>query len=214
MRCKMYKCCVNHSLTCICRVGLPSITTDYEQSSLSRLILEMANRIGSCREGKYEKTNEGWHQNTLLRECVIHSPNLWGWDIRKAPSTSGQSLCPHMHSWSYNLHAKNIPWLPIACQEFSGFQILSLPFSGFRVSLPSLPSLHHWLQAHGAYGVLTRLLPLQVLSPWFDVFPQASLSACPFLLPSSTLLKPCWFPTDRYIGSALFCSPVSSLHLY
>lgn len=146
---------------------------------------------------------------------MICSPNLWGWDIRKATPTSSQSLLPHIHSWSYNYHtSKKHPTVLHGCQKFSSFQMLTLLSLKSHISLPSLSSLYHWLQAHGAYGVLTRPLPLQVLFPWFEVFPQPSLSAYHLLLTSSAFLKPRRLPTDRHIGHFLPRSPVWSLHLY
>lgn len=53
--------------------------------------------------------------------------------------------------------------------------------------------------------ILTSLLPLHELFPWFEVFPQPSLSAC-HLLTSSAFLKPRRLPTDRHVGHFLPCS--------
>lgn len=186
--------------------------TGYEQSSLPDWYQRWQIGLGATEE-QYKTTNEGYRASEHATQgCMICSSNLWGWDIRKAPPTSSQSLLPHIHSWSYNYHiskktSHGSPWLPEIQQLPNPDPALS------HISLPSLFSLYHWLQAHGAYGVLTRPLPLQVLFPWFEVFPHPSLSAY-LLLTSSAFLKPRRLPTDRHIGHFLPRSPVWSLHLY
>lgn len=129
---------------------------DYEQSSLPDWYQGWQMGLGATEE-QYRTTSEHVAQGHMI--C---SPNLWGWDIRKAPPTSSQSLLLHIHSWSYNYHTSKktshgSPWLPEiqwlpnpdpALSEVSQFPTLSFQsvplasgsWSIWRLHLPSAPA--------------------------------------------------------------------------
>ena len=126
---------------------------------------------------------------------MICSANLWGWDIRKAPPTSSQSLLPHIHSWPYNYHtSKTHPMVLHGCQKFSGFQIPTLPSLKSHNSLPCLSSLYHGF----------RLMEHMASSPAF----------CPctcFFLGLKSSLSPHFLPVVSSLPAQHFWSPASSL---
>lgn len=113
---------------------LPSVTTDCEQSNLPRWALGLENRMGSSKE---------WQQGEPMKGGIrmVSSPSLWSW---------GQSLLPHTIPSHRTIIPNTKPWLSIACQEFGGFQILTLTAPGFYVPHPVPQSIPYVASSHAS----------------------------------------------------------------
>lgn len=177
--------------------------TDYEQSRLPDWYQRWQIGLGAT-EKQYKTTNEGYRASEHATQGrTIYSSNLWGWDIRKAPPTSSQSLLPHIHSWSYNYHtSKKHPMVLHGCQKFSSFQILTLLSLTFPYLLFLVCTTGSRLMEHMAYS--------PALCPCRCFFLGLRSSLSPHFLPiiSSLPAQHFWSPagsplTDILVTSSL-----------